>query len=54
MKDSKLWCPDTDISHNRWITTLVSTILKTFNDASPLSNLIEVCEVKVCENMQIK
>ncbi|CAH1112514.1 unnamed protein product [Psylliodes chrysocephalus] len=47
MKDSKLWCPDTDISHNRWITTLVSTILKTFNDASPLSNLIEVCEVKV-------
>ncbi|XP_069700137.1 serine-protein kinase ATM isoform X2 [Periplaneta americana] len=43
-----LWCPMEECSHEKWVTTLVSTILKTFaQENCYISQLVPICNVKV-------
>jgi hypothetical protein len=43
-----LWCPLEECSHEKWVTNLVCTVLKTFTqEGSFVSHLVPVCSVKV-------
>ena len=43
-----LWCPVEECSHEKWVTSLVCTILKTFAQENCfISELIPVCSAKV-------
>jgi len=43
-----LWCPVEECSHEKWVTNLVCTILKTFPQENCfISELIPVCSAKV-------
>jgi hypothetical protein len=43
-----LWCPVEECSHEKWVTTLVCTILKTFPQENCfISQLVPVCSAKV-------
>lgn len=43
-----LWCPMEKCSHDRWVTNLVCTILKTFPQENCfMSQLVPVCSTKV-------
>jgi hypothetical protein len=43
-----LWCPVEACSHEKWVTSLVCTILKTFPQENCfISQLVALCSVKV-------
>jgi len=43
-----LWCPVEECSHEKWVTSLVCTILKTFPQENCfISQLVPVCSTKV-------
>ncbi|KAJ8978033.1 hypothetical protein NQ317_013561 [Molorchus minor] len=49
--DDLLWNPIESISHEKWIITLVVSLLKTFSEKSFLPKLVPICNIapKLCE-----
>lgn len=44
---NEVWCPTFQCTHEKWITGLVSNLLKTFPSNSFIAELIAVCKLKV-------
>lgn len=46
----ELWCPEQKLPYDKWVASLVSTLLGTFTEKCSLDMLVPVCEVKVSKN----
>lgn len=49
----ELWCPNTNLNHDKWVASLVSILFGTFTNKCFFEKLIPLCGAKVSKNYLI-